>query len=109
MITSIDLIAAHMVGDYILQTDGMAKKKLTDERVRFWHVVTYCVPFFILLEICGPSGARGLAFLASLFIGHFVIDSRRWASAEQWKPKPILMDQTLHAVHLTLISHAFLA
>jgi hypothetical protein len=109
MITSIDLIAAHMVGDYILQTDGMAKKKLTNDRVRFWHVMSYCIPFFILLEICGPSGGRWLAFMASLFIGHYLIDSRRWASGEKWAPKPILVDQTMHAIHLALISHAFLA
>jgi hypothetical protein len=108
MITSLDLIAAHMVGDYILQTDGMAKKKLADDRVRFWHVLIYCIPFFVLLETCGPSGGRELAFMAALFIGHYGIDSRRWASGKNWKPKPILVDQTLHAVHLVLISHAFL-
>lgn len=98
----IDLLAAHMVGDFILQTDYEARYKLDNWRVRMQHVSKYCLPFgFALLDTPLP---RAAAFLMGLWISHFVVDSRRWVSGEKWAPKPILVDQTLHLASLACLT-----
>lgn len=60
------LIACHMIGDYVLQSDYIARTK--GENV--WHLLVHCllytVPFAYVFGI-------NLNLLA-LFISHFVID-----------------------------------
>jgi hypothetical protein len=93
------LIAAHLVGDFVLQTRWQAAGKFTDRRLRLRHVTAYCVPFVaVLLVIPALDGTwldehRGifypanpgrvpqkLAFLALLFVLHYATDSRRFRS-----------------------------
>ena len=100
----LDLLAAHMVGDYVLQTDEMAKRKLTDWRVRLLHVICYCLPFICLFAMIDQDMPGGWLFLGLLALTHFITDSRRWASGEKWPPKPILVDQTIHLVTLALLA-----
>ncbi len=46
----LDLIAAHMVGDFILQTDHMARNKFQDWKIRIFHVSIYALPADVLLR-----------------------------------------------------------
>lgn len=103
----LDLLAAHMVGDYILQTDRMAARKLSDWRVRAVHVVAYSLPFSVVLAAHGYPG-EWRTFMALLMVTHFITDSRRWASGEKWAPKPIMVDQTIHLVTLAVLGRLLL-
>lgn len=103
MSNSLDLIAAHMVGDYITQTPRMAAHKLTDARVRAEHVTAYTLGFVpVTLASRAPIGKQA-AFLGLCWLTHFATDSRRWASGEEWPPKPILVDQSIHLATLAVL------
>lgn len=101
---SIDLIACHLVGDYVLQTDRMAREKLTNPRVRAAHVSRYHLPFLVVGISTGTNPRRLAAFLLASWIAHFVTDSRRWLPNEDWPPGSILNDQALHAVQLAVLN-----
>ncbi len=55
----------HLIGDYITQSDWMARNKTRRSWPAFCHAVVYSVPFFLI----GSAGAVGVIFLT-----HFVID-----------------------------------
>lgn len=100
---SIDLVAAHLVGDYVLQTNEQAVRKFEDSGVRAAHVTSYAACFLpVLLVSRAPVGSK-LLFLVLLWLAHYATDSRRWASGEEWPPKPILVDQAIHAVQLAVL------
>lgn len=105
---SLALIASHMVGDYIAQTDWQAARKLADWRVRAWHVLLYSMCFLPALARYAPSPAAAAWFLGLNFVAHFITDSRRWASGEKWPPKPILVDQSIHMATLAVLGSVFL-
>ena len=93
-----------MVGDYILQTEGQAARKLTDWRPRAAHVTTYCLPFILVASLYAATFFDALAFIALLWVTHFITDSRRWASSGRWAPLPILVDQTIHLATLAALA-----
>ncbi len=103
MSNSLDLLAAHMIGDYILQTDEMAKKKLEDSTVRAHHVTRYCLPFVAVGLTSKASLVRVAAFVAFVWITHFVTDSKRWLPNEDWAPGTIINDQALHLAQLAIL------
>jgi hypothetical protein len=70
MITA-DQILAHLVGDYLLQSDWMASEKTRQSLAAAVHALTYSLPFLFLR----PS----LAVFAFIAVTHFVID--RWRLA----------------------------
>lgn len=105
--TGLMLIAAHMVGDYITQNDWMAAHKLTDWRVRALHVTAYTLGFAPVAWWAGLAVWPAVAFLALVWVTHFITDSRRWASGEKWPPKPILVDQAIHLTTLAVLGAAF--
>lgn len=78
------LLAAHLVGDYVLQTRWQAARKLTHGAYRVRHVTAYCLPFVPIAAIYGTWGpdrhVSGLLFLLGLWLGHLAIDSRRFTS-----------------------------
>lgn len=92
-----------MLGDYITQTGYMAANKLTDPRVRAAHVSIYVLGFVLPVMLQKVSFSRKTAFILSLWLSHYITDSKRWASGEEWPPKPILVDQTIHALSLALL------
>lgn len=75
MITA-DQLVAHLVGDYLLQSDWMANEKTKRSIAALVHVVTYGLPFLFLR----PS----LAALAVIVVSHFVIDRWRLARYVCW-------------------------
>ena len=78
-------LVAHMVGDYLLQTDWQARHKrggLTDRAARrplVTHVVTYTLAFVPAFVWIAGELDPGRAILAALlvFIPHLVIDDGR--------------------------------
>jgi hypothetical protein len=106
---SVDLtiLACHMVGEYVTQTDWMAARKLLDWRPRLAHVALYTAGFVAVAAQAHMGLPRAAAFLLAVGGPHFVVDCRRWASGATWPPKPILVDQSIHAVCLAIAAAAF--
>ena len=62
----ITIIFCHLIGDYPLQQDFIAKTKGSNWYHLFVHCALYCVPFAIIYNIDYK--------LYILFISHFIID-----------------------------------
>ena len=97
-------LLAHLVGDYLFQSDWMAQEKVKKSTAALAHAVTYTLPFLFLTR----------APLALLFIciTHFVIDRWRLAKyvcwAKNWlAPKWIPRDVRIEGVkHIALVYDA---
>lgn len=64
-------IVAHLIGDYVIQSDWMANEKTKKLEVALLHAIVYAIPFVFLL----PSW-WGLVFIV---LTHAVIDRYRLA------------------------------
>jgi hypothetical protein len=65
-------LLAHLLGDYVLQSDWMAQEKTRRWGVAIVHAVVYSLPFLLL---CSPS----LEAMAVIIPTHAVIDRLRLA------------------------------
>jgi hypothetical protein len=101
------LLAAHMIGDYITQTGWMAANKLNNWRARAIHVSVYTAGFIPVALLTKLTWSMVLLFVALVWATHFITDCRRWASGDQWPPKPILVDQSIHIATLAILGIAF--
>ncbi len=61
----------HLIGDYVTQTDWMAKNKTKSHRAAGAHALVYSLPFLLL----SPS----LAAFSVIVVTHFLIDRFRLA------------------------------
>jgi hypothetical protein len=61
----------HLIGDYVLQTDWMARTKVRSSLATLCHVLVYSLPFLLL----SPS----LAAIMVIAVSHFLIDRFRLA------------------------------
>lgn len=93
----VTLVVCHLIGDYVLQSDFIAKTKGRNWYHLFVHSALYCVPFLI----CFPGG-----FHSFLFATHIVID----AGKARYGKIGYLDDQLLHymALILFLAGHTFM-
>lgn len=103
----LDILAAHLAGDFLLQSDWMAANKLRCWRARALHVATYAAAFLPVLALHWPGLGRALLFLGLLALSHFLTDSRRWSTGENWPAKPIVVDQVLHVIELAILARLF--
>lgn len=77
-----DQFVAHLVGDYIIQSDWMANEKTKRSLAAAIHAVTYTLPFLLI--------TWSLPALAIIAGTHFVIDRWRlarfviWAKERPW-------------------------
>ena len=69
--TKMPQILLHLIGDYITQTDWMAKNKTKSHAAAGAHAVVYALPFLIL----SPSATAFAVILGT----HFLIDRYRLA------------------------------
>lgn len=84
------LLASHFIGDYVLQTDFLAKTKGDNIWHLFIHSVLYSLPFMI---------AFGFNWKVSFIIGtHIVIDALK----ARYKVINYVTDQVLHLVVLVI-------
>jgi len=125
------LLLAHLVADFVFQTDGMVSDKFSPGRRGRRGLFAHggAVALF-LLPVAAVYGGRGVAFLAASTVGHVLIDSwkvraTRHAEAEAlaearrrheptdsidglgpaWTPKPAALfvaDQIAHTVVLAV-------
>ena len=74
--TGLEILLAHLVGDYLVQSDWMANEKTK----RWWpacaHAVTYGLPYLLV--------TRSPAALAVIVVTHAVIDRYRLARHLVW-------------------------
>lgn len=74
------LIAAHMVGDFLLQDRWTATFKQKNRRALTAHVAIYLIPFSFILTLLNVSWPRACGFLAALGVAHWLTDARRFRS-----------------------------
>ena len=74
-------LVAHLVGDYIIQSDRMATEKTSKSTWAAIHAVTYTLPFLLI--------SRSPAALAFIAVTHFVIDRWRLARFVCWAKNAI--------------------
>jgi len=109
------LLVAHFIGDFILQSDAMAKGKSKSSRILLIHVLAYTLPF-IVLAIVLPSTISETTFLGFLvfnIVAHFATDyvtsrvtSKLWAEGEVHEFFVVIgFDQLIHIVTLVLSFH----
>lgn len=99
----LDVVAAHLVGDYLLQGDAMAARKLRCGWTRAWHVTVYTLPFFGVALLNGHGWARVFLFLLLVWVTHFLTDSVRWQLGSSWPQKALMVDQAIHLATLALL------
>lgn len=115
-------LVAHMVGDYLLQTDWQARNKRgglggdpVARRALLAHVTTYTLAFVPALIWIGAEldAVWAIAGAALIFIPHLVVDDGRLVSAYLARVKgaagPDLglaasVDQTFHVLSLFLVA-----
>ena len=80
----IQLILCHLIGDYVLQHDFIAKTKGENWYHLFVHCALYCVPFYIVFGITWQ--------LVLVFVAHIIIDALK----ARYKKISYVTDQVLH-------------
>lgn len=87
----IELILCHLIGDYVLQVDFIAKSKGDNLYHMFVHCALYCTPFYFLFGVSWQ--------LAFVFITHVIIDLLK----ARYKKIDYKTDQILHYVVLAIL------
>ncbi len=81
----IKLILCHLVGDYVLQIDYLAKTKGNNYYHLLVHCVLYCLPFYVVFGFVWQ--------LIPLLILHIIVD---FLKAKKYKFMPYWLDQIIH-------------
>lgn len=84
------LVLCHLIGDYVLQSDFIAKTKGENWYHLFAHSALYCVPFILLY---GTGKA-----CACLFLSHVMIDALK----ARYKVIGYIQDQVFHYIAIYL-------
>lgn len=97
------LLVCHLIGDYLLQSDWMAREKTKKSMAALAHALTYSIPFAVLLRYNPKYGSNALAFI---FATHYVIDHWRLARYVVWvknfvAPRWIVPTPVLCPLHAT--------
>ena len=98
-------IYAHLIGDFLIQTDWMQRK-----RVSSWHCLVHSVVYLVPFLFTGLSGLQ----IAAIGLQHFFQDRFGWAEkwqklarqtpADMWPTGRLLVDQTLHILFMAWIA-----
>jgi hypothetical protein len=114
-------LVAHMVGDYLFQTDWQARHKRgglsggVAARALFSHVSTYTLAFLPALVWIAEEITPGWALLAAglIFLPHLVLDDGRFVRAYLANVKRVpgfdvsvaaSVDQSFHVLSLFLVA-----
>lgn len=101
------LLLGHCLGDFILQSEKMAKLKTTDKKTLFKHCLIYAVSLSVCMAWFG-SIVQILLFSLLIFVLHFLIDSARIYIEKKFSKKQtflfFLSDQFLHILILIILS-----
>lgn len=80
------LLAAHMLGDYVLQTDFLARSKGEN----WWHMLAHCVTYTIPFAVTFGVDWR----IAVLLVTHVAIDALK----ARWSKISYTQDQIAHII-----------
>lgn len=80
------LLACHMLGDYVLQTDFLASTKGDN----WWHLLAHCVFYSVPFAVIFGVDQR----IFWLFLSHLLIDVMK----VRWKVIGYVSDQVAHVV-----------
>lgn len=80
----LELVFCHLVGDYVLQCDFIAKSKGENWYHMFVHCALYCLPFYIVFGLNWQ--------LSIIFVTHIIIDALK----ARYKKINYVVDQILH-------------
>ena len=83
-----ELLACHMLGDYVMQTEFLARTKGGS----WWHLLAHCVTYTVPFAVAFGVDWR----VAWLLSTHVVIDALK----ARWNVIGYLMDQSLHLLAL---------
>lgn len=99
------ILAAHLAGDFLLQTDRMAAEKFDSTTVRTLHATIHAGLLFVTVAVAiAPRFETAVLFVALASAAHWLIDTRRWVEPKDgFEAKPIWVDQSLHVVSLAAI------
>lgn len=84
--TILELIFCHLIGDYVLQCDYIAKTKGDNWYHLLVHCVLYCVPFYVVFGLTWQ--------LPFVFVTHVYIDALK----ARYKKINYITDQILHYI-----------
>lgn len=91
--TLLNLTFCHLIGDYVLQSDFIAKTKGSNWYHLIVHCLLYCLPFYILF---------GLDYrFYILLLSHIIIDTLK----ARYNKINYIADQTIH--YLMLLIYLF--
>lgn len=111
------LLVGHMVGDWLLQSDWMAREKKQSffSRAGMAHFVLYTVVVVAMVWLFCGDGKSPIFYLfvgAVIFISHWLIDAT--TIVERWMQfygqdsdrdfMRIIIDQTMHLVVLAVLA-----
>ena len=103
-----DQLICHLVGDYVLQTDWMAKNKTSNLFAALVHAFFYALPFVL---ITGLTWALFVIFFTHIMIDHYrlagmIMRLKKWSwkHPEKFSATPpdinlmllIVIDNTIH-------------
>jgi Protein of unknown function (DUF3307) len=110
------LLLGHLVGDWLLQNDWMAKGKRRGFFTRA-GIVHFCLYTATVMTMLWLSDARGLGaalslvLAATVFISHWLIDATdvvrwwmRFHRQSELEVVRLMVDQTLHLLVLALVA-----
>lgn len=83
---SVNIILCHLVGDFFLQTEHLAKSKGKNWYHLFVHCALYSLPFYAVFGLTWE--------LAVIFMSHMIIDSMK----ARYKVINYPTDQVLHFI-----------
>lgn len=86
----LNIIMCHLIGDYVLQCDFIAKTKGQNWYHLFVHCFLYCVPFYIVFGFEWK--------LLILFVSHLVVD----VGKARYKKIGYIEDQIWHYYFATV-------
>ena len=110
------LLVAHLVGDFLLQTDGMAKYKATDWSWMLRHVGTYLIIMTAVLVAYALAHPVPLVLVVALLLflaaTHIVLDRRTfvlwWTGLVGASPEhpwlSIVVDQVFHLLTVAVVA-----
>jgi hypothetical protein len=103
------LLASHLVADFPLQADWMAKQKQDSYLVLLSHLTVHATVLSAFLYTVSPLPLKTLGtVVAAVSAVHALIDTRRWVRPKDSWEQPMLWvwinDQVMHIVTIAVIS-----
>ena len=110
------LLVAHLVGDFLLQTDGMAKNKATDWSWMLRHVGVYLIIVTVVLAAYALAHPVPLVVIVVLLLflaaTHIILDRRTfvqwWTGLVGASPEhpwlSIVVDQVFHLLTVAVVA-----